>query len=83
MLEKGVRSYSTLYNNGCQISKEKIINAIIANYHKRDCLIHSDAHTFNVLVEAKPSIEELETFGPYGTMVLCDWEMAMARVLLL
>ena len=60
-----------------------IINANIANYHKRDCLIHSDAHTFNILVEAKPSIEELETFGPYGTMVLCDWEMAMARVLLL
>lgn len=56
----------------------KIINANIANYHKRDCLIHSDCHVFNTLVEAKPSIEELEAFGPNGTVVICDWEMAMA-----
>jgi len=55
-----------------------IINASIANYHKRDCLIHSDCHVFNILVEAKPSIEKLEFFGADGTMVLCDWEMAMA-----
>lgn len=55
-----------------------IINANIANYHQRDCLIHSDCHAFNILVEAKPSIEELEAFGMNGTMVLCDWEMAMA-----
>jgi hypothetical protein len=33
---------------------------------------------FNILVESKPSIQELELFGPNGTMVLCDWEMAMA-----
>ena len=33
---------------------------------------------FNTLVEAKPSIEHLERFGPDGTMVLVDWEMAMA-----
>ena len=56
----------------------KIIEANIADYHKRDCLIHSDSHAFNTLVEAKPSIEELEKFGPKGTVVLCDWEMAMA-----
>mmetsp|Transcript_1950 Transcript_1950/g.4587 ORF Transcript_1950/g.4587 Transcript_1950/m.4587 type:complete len:513 (+) Transcript_1950:316-1854(+) len=55
----------------------KIVNASIANYHKRDCLIHSDAHQLNVLVEARPSIENLETFGPNGTVILCDWEMAM------
>lgn len=56
----------------------KIVDANIADYHKRDCLIHSDSHVFNTLVEAKPSIELLEDFGPNGTMVLCDWEMAMA-----
>lgn len=56
----------------------KIIEANIANYHQRDCLLHSDSHAFNTLVEAKPSIEELETFGPKGTVVLCDWEMSMA-----
>ena len=55
----------------------KIINANIANYHQRDCLIHSDCHAFNILVEAKPSIEKLEHYAG-GTMVLCDWEMAMA-----
>ncbi|KAL9186324.1 hypothetical protein ACHAXT_005562 [Thalassiosira profunda] len=56
----------------------KVMEANIANYHRRDCLIHSDSHVFNILVEAKPSIEHLETFGPNGTMILCDWEMAMA-----
>jgi len=56
----------------------KIMNASIADYHKRDCLIHADSHVFNTLVEAKPSIEHLERFGKEGTMVLVDWEMAMA-----
>jgi hypothetical protein len=56
----------------------KIMDAHFAKYHDRDCLIHSDSHVFNILVEAKPSIEELEDFGPDGTVVLCDWEMAMA-----
>ena len=56
----------------------KIVNACIEDYHKRDCLIHSDSHAFNTLVEAKPSIELLEEFGPNGNITLCDWEMAMA-----
>eukprot|EP00581_Thalassiosira_minuscula_P005570 CAMPEP_0183735376 /NCGR_PEP_ID=MMETSP0737-20130205/46467_1 /TAXON_ID=385413 /ORGANISM="Thalassiosira miniscula, Strain CCMP1093" /LENGTH=577 /DNA_ID=CAMNT_0025969101 /DNA_START=66 /DNA_END=1796 /DNA_ORIENTATION=- len=56
----------------------KIIDANIADYSKRDCLIHSEAHAFNMMVEAKPSIEQLEDFGPNGTMILDDWEMAMA-----
>ena len=57
---------------------EKVVDGIISNYHQRDCLIHSDSHVMNILVESKPSVEELELFGPNGTMVLCDWEMAMA-----
>ena len=56
----------------------KIMDANIANYGRRDCLIHSDSHVFNILVEGKPSAEQLETFGPKGTMILCDWETAMA-----
>lgn len=56
----------------------KIMNSCIADYDNRDCLIHSDAHAFNTLVEAKPSIEHLETFGTNSYVVLCDWEMAMA-----
>jgi hypothetical protein len=55
----------------------KILNAHVSSYHQRDCLIHGDSHVFNTLVEAKPSIEELEEFGPHGSFVLCDWEMAM------
>jgi hypothetical protein len=55
----------------------KIVNAHIANYNQRDCLSHGDSHVFNTLVEPKPSIEELEEFGPDGSFVLCDWEMAM------
>jgi len=44
--------------------------------NNRDCLQHGDSHVFNILVEAKPSIDKLEAFGPNGTVVLCDWEMA-------
>jgi hypothetical protein len=55
-----------------------ILNANITSLGKRDCLIHGDSHVFNILVEAKPSINELDKFGPDGTVVLCDWEMAMA-----
>ena len=56
----------------------KIMDANLANYRQQDCIIHSDSHVFNILVETKPSIEELEDFGPNGTVVLCDWEMANA-----
>lgn len=56
----------------------KIFNAHVSIIFQPDCLIHGDSHVFNTLVEPKPSIEELEEFGPDGTFVLCDWEMAMA-----
>ena len=55
----------------------KILNTHVSIYLQPDCLIHGDSHVFNTLVEPKPSIEELEEFGPDGTFVLCDWEMAM------
>jgi aminoglycoside phosphotransferase (APT) family kinase protein len=53
----------------------KTVEANLADYSTRDCLIHSDSHAFNIIVEAKPSIEELENFGPNGNFVLVDWEM--------
>jgi len=56
----------------------KVVEANLADYNTRDCLIHSDSHVFNIIVEAKPSIEELENFGPNGNFVLVDWEMCMA-----
>ncbi|KAK1744277.1 protein kinase-like domain superfamily protein [Skeletonema marinoi] len=56
----------------------KTVEANLADYNTRDCLIHSDSHAFNIIVEAKPSIEELENFGPNGNFVLVDWEMCMA-----
>ena len=55
-----------------------ILNAHSANYQRRHCLIHGDSHVFNILVESKPSIEDFDEFGPNGTFVLCDWEMAAA-----
>ena len=62
----------------CQeLGKEKlmqILQANINNLDTQDCLIHSDAHVFNILVEPKPDISKLEDFGPEGLMVLCDWE---------
>ena len=54
------------------------MTASIDDFNKQDCLIHADAHVFNTLVEAKPFVDKLEEFGHNGTLVLCDWEMAMA-----
>ncbi len=51
----------------------KIIDANHADFHKSDCLIHSDSHAFNILVEAKPDEQDLDLFAPDGTVVLCDW----------
>lgn len=53
----------------------KIMDANIENYNQRDCLIHSDPHVLNILVEPATSRDE---FGPNGTVIICDWEMAMA-----
>lgn len=54
----------------------KVLQANIDNLDRKDCLIHGDVHVFNILVEATPSIEALEQFGPDGLLTLCDWEMA-------
>ena len=37
--------------------------------NERNVLIHNDTHVFNLLVEKKPSISELENFGPTGNIV--------------
>ena len=57
---------------------DQIIDANRANYDDRDCLVHSDAHAFNILVEAKPDVSTLERFGPNGNVVLCDCEYSVA-----
>jgi len=54
---------------------DKWINSYM---NDRQCLIHNDAHCFNILVEKKPSISTLENFGPNGSVFLIDWEMAVA-----
>jgi hypothetical protein len=54
----------------------RIVDNMERRYQERDCLVHSDAHPFNILVEPKPSIEELKIFGKQGSFVLCDWENA-------
>jgi thiamine kinase-like enzyme len=48
------------------------------SYLTQECLIHSDTHVFNLLVEKKPSIEALQQFGDKGNLVICDWEMTYA-----
>eukprot|EP00985_Skeletonema_marinoi_P027320 scaffold22244_cov73-Skeletonema_marinoi.AAC.1 len=53
----------------------KIFDANFADFNKSDCLIHSDSHAFNILVEAKPDEQDLERFAPDGTVVICDFEM--------
>ena len=53
----------------------KIFDANYAVFNKSDCLIHSDSHAFNILVEAKPDEQDLDLFAPDGTVVICDFEM--------
>ena len=54
-----------------------IFEACTNNYRSREITCHSDLHAFNILVERKPDVQHLENFGPNGTVVICDWEMAM------
>ena len=55
----------------------KILDANHKDFYRRDCLIHSDSHSFNILVEAKPDEQDLNLFESKGALTLCDWEMAM------
>ena len=61
------------------------MNACKADYHKKDCLVHSDSHVFNILAESKPSIDHLEEVGPHGTVVLwkCATEVPLVEILVL
>jgi len=57
-----------------------VLDNMITAYRKEldatDCIVHGDCHMFNMLVEAKPSIETLENYGQKGDIVLIDWEFS-------
>lgn len=54
----------------------QILDAADSAALRKDCLIHGDAHCFNMLVEAKPYPTNLQPiFGTNGTFYICDWEM--------
>jgi hypothetical protein len=58
---------------------DKMMDAMFEEYMGvREVLCHNDFHQFNLLVENKPSIQELEKFGPKGSLYICDWEMTIA-----
>lgn len=57
---------------------DSLIDTAAEEYVNRECINHSDAQCFNLLVEKKPGIEELELFGPNGDICLCNWEMSTA-----
>jgi hypothetical protein len=54
----------------------EIRTAMRASDQKHEFLNHGDAHSFNILVEAKPDINKLEQFGENADFYICDWEMA-------
>ena len=66
----------------CSMLGKDVVNRLndiaAADDKKRECLQHRDPHTFNLLVEARPSVEDLQSFGENGHVVICDWEMAGA-----
>ncbi|KAG7340760.1 phosphotransferase enzyme family protein [Nitzschia inconspicua] len=55
-----------------------MIDNMEQDYMQRECLIHNDAHVFNLLVEKKPSDDDLDRFGDKASLYICDWEMAVA-----
>jgi thiamine kinase-like enzyme len=59
-----------------QTAFHRMVDNMEERFQEGDCMVHSDATTFNILVEPKPSIEELREFGSEGSFVLCDWENA-------
>jgi len=76
---------STKNKRAVQLAKEFgedlchfIFDACTESYRSKECAVHSDLHAFNVLVEKKPDVQYLEEFGPNGSFVICDWEMAMS-----
>jgi hypothetical protein len=58
----------------------EIMKAWHAADESKDCLVHGDAHVFNMLVERKPGVtpggDANDRFGERGNFFLCDWEMA-------
>lgn len=48
------------------------------SYRGLDIPTHTDLHMFNILVERKPDINQLDLFGDKGIFCICDWEMCMA-----
>ena len=57
---------------------DELIENMDKLYMTRECINHSDIQCFNLLVERKPNLETLQSFGEKGDFVICDWEMAMA-----
>lgn len=46
----------------------KILDDNHKDFYSGDCVIHSDSHTFNILVEAKPDENDLNLFGSKGEL---------------
>ena len=60
---------------------EDLLARLDQDYMKRETFVHADTHAFNILVEPRPTKSKETTtsrFGPNGTVIVCDWEMAMA-----
>ena len=59
---------------------QKLVDHIQFLYENtRDCLVHSDLHVKNILVERRRNTSLGENwFGPTGTFSVVDWEMAFA-----
>lgn len=57
---------------------DMIVDESVENLREQQCLNHSDCHCFNLLVERKPNVDDLLSFGINGDLVICDWEMALA-----
>lgn len=57
---------------------DELVDSMEREYMTREALVHHDAHTFNILVEAKPAPTKLKKFGDEGSVFICDWEMTMA-----
>ena len=90
MKEKLIQMVNTdgTKNKATQLAKEMgaetcsmIFDNITKSYREQSIPCHTDLHMFNILVEKKPRIdlfsEKDDIFGENGSVVICDFEMAM------
>lgn len=72
------RTTKTVQELGQKKCQTLVDNIQYQYLNARDCLVHSDLHVKNILVERMSLNKKGHVFGPTGAFSVCDWEMGFA-----